>query len=545
MRLVSAEEQMGTGAAEEATDRARLRSHLQALRRRWLLVVVVLVLTTGGSLAYSLTRTPDYRSSTEVLIEPTTADATRSTTGGITDEEVATQVQVVTSQRVADAVIADLGLPEGVDLARSMTVEPVGPSRILRITASASDPDDAAAIANAVAAAYLTDRTAGSQQLYQETRTLLTTRQSTISSRLQAVEKVLDSAKGAPPEAVAERQKLLGELGQVSAQLNDLDLAAQGGDSTGGRVITEAEPPATPATPRVWLNLGLAAVIGLILGIGAALLRHRFDDIVYEPQAVRQALRGSPLLATIPRWDDDRFDARLVSVVAGHSAAGEAFGGLGVNVRFLLSTRERGEGAPVVMVASARPLEGKSTVAANLAVAVARVGQRVTLVDADLRRGSLAGRFGLDPGLPGLSDLLADPGAEPTPFDVGIDHLGVIPCGTVPPNPTELLASHRMHAMLASLRESADLVVVDVPPMIVADGLELNDSVDLTLLVFRHGTSHRRDAASLVDRMFQLSSGSVAGVFVDHPVADSQVQTYEARVEGRGSRAALDVQRTA
>jgi capsular exopolysaccharide synthesis family protein len=170
---------------------------------------------------------------------------------------------------------------------------------------------------------------------------------------------------------------------------------------------------------------------------------------------------------------------------------------------------------------SSRAREGKSTVASNLAISVAKVRIQTTLVDADLRYGAVASMFGLDPDLPGLAEGVSGLSIDEAAVDVGIDNLAVVPAGVRPPNPNELLASSRMKATIKRMTRGNKLVVIDAPPAIVADAFELLDSVDLVLVVVRAGVSHRREMNSLIERLHQLGASSVAivanDVHVDAP----------------------------
>ena len=190
-------------------------------------------------------------------------------------------------------------------------------------------------------------------------------------------------------------------------------------------------------------------------------------------------------------------------------------------MRYLLAKEMQGSRSAVVLVMSPRAQEGKTTAATNLAISVAKVGVKTTLADADLRRGHVANMFGLDSELPGLAESVAGLATEDNTIEVGIDNLKVLPAGTRPPNPNELLASARMKATIKRLSRGSKLVVLDAPPAIVADGFELLDSVDLVLVVVRAGSSHRREMSSLLERLHQLGAKSVAvvanDVHVDSP----------------------------
>jgi capsular exopolysaccharide synthesis family protein len=201
----------------------------------------------------------------------------------------------------------------------------------------------------------------------------------------------------------------------------------------------------------------------------------------------------------------------------------EAYRGLNTNVRFLLAA-----GGPnasdaattvrlgrVVMVTSASPAEGKTSVAANLAVAAARVGMRVILVDGDLRSPALHRYFGLDAPR-GLADLLRESGPlSEHLLDVGVDNLSLLAAGSIPPNPTDLLASSRCARLWQDLRQVADLIIVDTAPLLrVVDGMEVAGNADVIVLVARDRVSHEHQVQTARQRLSQVG-GRVSGIVIN------------------------------
>lgn len=527
---------------DTASDRFALRDYLRVLRRRWLLVALSVLLAVAGSIAFSLLQTPRYVAWAEVLVEPTASDVNASGTPEVTAEEMSTQVQVVTSVPVAKRVQRQLGLVAVPELTDLVTAEPLGTSRIVRITGSATRPAVAAVEANAVANAYLRYRGTEAARQFQDAATDLSARQSAVEDRIDAIDQALLENPRNRVELESERRGLFTQLGQIASQIASVDQSVAGVGG-GGTILHQATPPDAPVSPRPLLNGVLAAFIGLVLGVGLALLRDRFDEVVHDEEAVRRALGRAPVLGRIPHWDEVGTKSRLVTLMHPHAVASEAFQSLSVNVRFLLAAARRpAHQAGVVLTTSAQPEEGKTVTAANLAVAAARVGMRVVLVDADLRRARVAERFGLGDDVPGLSDLLAsDDDVASSLVDVGVENLLLLPAGTIPPNPTELLASPRMRMVLQEIASNADLVVLDTPPaLLVADTLELVGAVDLSIVVARRGVSHRRAIASVVERLRQVGADSIGGVVNSIDAEDgtkAAAYSYAPAATGRSSAA--------
>lgn len=262
-------------------------------------------------------------------------------------------------------------------------------------------------------------------------------------------------------------------------------------------IVEPAVTPGSPVRPRTALNSLLGALAGLFLAGVLALVYEYLDDTVKTPEDV-EAATGLPTLGGVSRFPRTRTDAQgLVVSSPNRSAAAEAYRVLRTNLRFSMIDTQ------AVLVSSASPEEGKSTTVANLAVAIAQTGQRVIVVDSDLRRPSLHRFFELSNAAGLTSTLLSgdvDLGRflQPTSFK----NLQVLTSGPLPPNPSELLSSRRMDAAVATLRREADIVLFDSPPALaVADASILAAKVDGTLLVVDAGRTRamavRRAAEAL------------------------------------------------
>ena len=483
------------------------------MRRRWRIPAVLAILGVVLGLGLSFLQAPVYRASASLLLEPGRV----SPSPVVMDPgEVATQARVVASAPVAERVIRTLGLAERPDqLLQTVTVEVLEDTRMVEITAERSDPQQAADVANAFADAYVDHQEAAARAAAVARRRALAAQLAVVDTRLQRARELLRSpAGGGQPRAVLRdrRESLLAVEADIRSQL-----AASTTDAVtatvGGQVLLRAERPASPSAPRPVASAAYGGLVGLVLGVLLAYLHDRVDDGIRDERRLRSAAGGRPVLARLSTEDGPRDG--LVTLVAPRSPASEGYRTLATNVRFLVSGAPPGSGGTLLVVASAAPREGKSTAAANLAVAAARFGLRVVLVDADLRNPSVATHFGVDPAL-GLSNVLAgqadlaDAVIEGCAVDV--PGLAILVAGPPPPNPAELLAGPRAGALWRELRADADLVVVDTAPVLsVADTLEITGGADLTVLVARHRASRARHLATAVEQIQQVG-GRVAGV---------------------------------
>ncbi len=250
-------------------------------------------------------------------------------------------------------------------------------------------------------------------------------------------------------------------------KLKEADLSA-GATQADLRILERARTPAAPIAPRSARHLAIAAVLGLCAALALAFLLDSLDRSVANAEDVGRAL-GLPTLGAVTVFDGRGGSAPLVAALPG-SLESEAFRCLRTNVRFSDVDRPR----RVLLVTSTGPEEGKSTILANLAVSLAQAGRRVLLVDTDLRRPSLHRLFALSKTA-GLADVLAgDATLETALRATAVAGLDLLPCGTLPPSPAELIESARLTQLISGLRGTYDFVLMDSPP---AGGL-----VDASLL---------------------------------------------------------------
>jgi polysaccharide biosynthesis transport protein len=279
---------------------------------------------------------------------------------------------------------------------------------------------------------------------------------------------------------------------------------SQGLRSSNIRVVDPAMIPSTPARPARARNLALGFLVGLVGGIGLALLREYLDNTVKTPDDI-ETLARLPSLAVVPQFAGSDGHATKRRFLQSHAANGhekrielvaqhlpkslmsEAFRAL----RTSLLLSQAGHPPQVILVTSALPREGKTTAAANLAVTLAQLGDRTVLVDADLRKPGIGRLLNLGSGkYAGLSSYLAgvsslDLVTVPHP---AIPNLAAIPTGPLPPNPADLLSSHKFADAIAELRTKYKFIVIDSPPvMAVTDAVILSVQTDGVLLVVRSG----------------------------------------------------------
>ena len=291
------------------------------------------------------------------------------------------------------------------------------------------------------------------------------------------------------------------------------------------RIVDPAEVPKGRVRPRITLNLTLGVIFGLGLGIALTLLQERLDNTVKTTDEVEQRLR-LPALGVLPKFTldgADRGEAQSLATttegvgpaapaILTSPAALEAFRSLRTSI--LLSA------PPVpksILITSALPGEGKTTVTVNLGATLASLGSKVVIVDCDMRRPSCHRSTGVEnrPGfvqsLTGRIEILSC--IMPVP---NVENLSVIPCGPIPPNPAEILSSPMAAALLRQLRDQFDYVLVDSPPLLsVADSRILATLTDAVALVVR-AYSTPYEAVRRARALLQATGARILGIALNH-----------------------------
>jgi capsular exopolysaccharide synthesis family protein len=288
-------------------------------------------------------------------------------------------------------------------------------------------------------------------------------------------------------------------------------------------VVSGPRVSSDPVSPQPTRNLVIGGLLGLLLGVALAVLRGLADVRMRDATAL-QRVTGSPLLGQIP-FEAGARSAPLIVGEAASSARAEAVRKLRTNLRFV----DVHEPARVIAVTSALQGEGKTTLSCNVAIALAEAGWRVLLIDADLRRPKVAEYLGLDGGV-GLTDVLV---GDVQVGDVvqrwGEKSLLVLPSGSTPPNPSELLGSKAMADLLLALRESADIVIVDTAPLLaVTDGVVVAVQADGALLVTQQGRTSSSQVAAAARSLHSVSVRLLGCVLNMAKMPKADAYQYEA-----------------
>ena len=523
----------------QAQETPGLEDYLAAVRQRKWLIILCAILGFALAVLFTLSRTATFEGAAKVLVNPTNV--------GAVDQRLAPPVlererEVVDSEAVARLVALDVETTVSpLVLLRDLEVVFVDNSDTLELLYQDTNPRTAQQVVNSFAEQYVGLRNGEADALDAATIDPL---QSAVEMNQALVEEIntdIETAVAAQSRAnavgdTAGAQAEAANLTDLRAELNstrtilrtdtaDLQTAIIARDSRTppGVLLERAALPTAP----VGFSDNILRAVGLVFGLGGgvalAFVLQRLDRTARESGDVELAL-GTSVLASIPSFGvaNRSGSAAIVMLSGGRSArvqrAREAFRRLRSSLQFLGTTRD----ADTFLITSARPSEGKSTTAANLAIALAQGETRVCLVNADLRRPTIEKVLGITGHEAGLSDWLVDQSVTSIMVAVeGTPGLVVVPAGAPPTNPGELLATGRISGLIDELSSQFDIVLVDAPPVLsAADASSIAPSVDGTIVIV---DSSRTDTDTLLRVRAELdrAGGNVVGAILNRDDSDS------------------------
>jgi non-specific protein-tyrosine kinase len=497
-----------------------LRDYL-AIARKWLwLFVLATVVAAIGAWITTRALPKTYRSDTTVMVGRPTSNPDPNVQQLFLGQTLATTyAQMAVREPVLQAVIDSLDLRATYQQLQGMVrAQPVAGSQLLEIRVVDRDPIRAQVLANEVGRQLTVMGPSPEARRHKENVDFAQAQVAQLRDNLTHAQAELDeidtrlaseSSARAIGDLQSKKNALLAKSETWRSQLADYLNFAEGSEVNSLSII-EAAAPGIQVGPNVRMNVLMAALIGFGLALGAVLLIEYLDDTVKTSEQLERRL-GLSGLATIERISgvEHRRDA-LVTVLSPRSPAAEAYRVLRTNLQFaLLDTRG------TVVITSANPGEGKTATAANVAVAMAQGGRKVILMDADLRKPAIHRMFQL-PNSTGMTSLLVDEGLaieEVLAPAEGIDGLEVLTSGPLPPNPAEMLDSPRMDHLMDQLRERADFVIVDSPPLlIVVDAAVLAKNADGTLLIFDSCATRVDSAKRAMQALARVGVKPIGGV---------------------------------
>lgn len=441
-----------------------LQDFVKLLRARWVTVCVTLLVAVLGSVAITLATTPLYEASTRLFVSTSSGSSVSDIYQGnrFSQERVISYSELLMGETLAQRTIDKLGLSMTAEaLQENITANSKLDTVLINVHVLDESPVRARDIAN------------------------------TLSDEFVAMVRELETPEnGASPDA---------------------------------RVIVEqrASIPDHPVVPKTARNLAIGAALGLLLGIGLAVVRDLLDNTVKDRETL-ESITGAGIVGSIP-LDKDRRKQPAISFENDNSAIAEAFRKLRTNLQFLAVDNP----PRVIVVTSSMPSEGKSTTAINIALALAEAEHSVALVDGDMRRPSLH-RYLYLVGAVGFSTVLSGGVTLPEALQkTRFPGLSVLTSGAIPPNPSELLGSLSARKLLVELRASFDYVIVDSTPLLaVTDAAILAAGADGVLIMARFGQTKRDQLSHAVGSLEGVGAPLLGAVFTLMPTRGSSAYSY-------------------
>jgi Mrp family chromosome partitioning ATPase/capsular polysaccharide biosynthesis protein len=503
-----------------------LRDYLRVVRRRKWIIVLAVLLVPAAAIGFSVRQQPLYRATAEVLISH--QNLANSLTGTVDptmyqqpDRLAQTQADLARVPQVAQRVLNAVGLHDrsAQDFLASSTASAKQNADILALTVTDRDP----ALARRLATAYAKEFALYKQRLD--------------TAALEKARVEVESRMGTACASPTDKSQLCQDLASSEQKLRTMEALV------GSASVVRTADRTDQVQPKPIRNGLLGFVLGLVFGFGLAFLWEALDTRVRTAEEIGERL-GLPLLARLPEPPRKlRRADRLVMLVSPRGVQAESFRMLRTNLEFVRLDRD----VKTVMITSSVEQEGKSTTVANLAVALARGGQKVALVDLDLRRPFLDRFFDLRfrPGLTqvalGHAELeealipiaITDPETEAKAEQLAANGNGhangngngnglvkaagllqVLIAGPTPPNAGEFVGSRALEEIIGDLRERFDIVLVDAPPSLqVGDALLLSSKVDAVMVVTRMNVV-RRNMLSELKRMLDRCPAEKLGFIV-------------------------------
>jgi non-specific protein-tyrosine kinase len=502
---------------------------LRKLVRRWA-IPVALITIVGVVVAYAITRrmTPIYEAQATVLVVAGPQQAGANTGVALNNDQVTTTAaSLMTEPPILQRVINELKLNTTTDLlSRLVTATPITNAQLVNVTVQDPSPVMATRIANTLSSDFV-------DQITQQNTQRINAAGAALEAQITALTATLNNQENQLARAQARNQDttaLTAEIANNSSLLTTLTAnygtfkATQAQNLETVSIAAPAAQPAQPASPKLLLNLALGLVAGLLVALGIAALAEYLDQGLASEEDVRERL-GLPCLAIIPRFNsrpgrrtdprDQRHEER----------ARESYRRLRTNLLFT----ELDSPLQSIVITSARPGEGKTRTASNLAVSLASSEKTVLLVDADMHRPNQHRIFN-KPIIQGLSEMLLAASQDGFPVlnerhETMYANLSVLTSGVLPPNPSELLASRRTKFVIHGLEKQRDLLIIDTPPaQALTDALSVAALSSGVILVVESGKTNAAQAQAAIDELRNVGA-KVLGVVLNK-AKDRQLASY-------------------
>jgi non-specific protein-tyrosine kinase len=483
-----------------------LRDYLTILWRRKWVVIATLLMTEIVVVVATVKTTPVFTASTLLRIATSTRSSFSYTDSLYADRLMNTYVKLATTKPVLDELKQRLGLT----YLPGIGVEIISETELLQIQVEDQDPVLAAKVANTLANILisqsgekytgngkstldiLNEQLSVTEKELNQTRkeyTVLATQTPNDADALLAAKQAVDSKQQIYNAVLQEYEQAL-----INSVLRENSIS----------VVDPAVAPTSPSRPSLMMNIALGVLVGLLGGVGLIFLFENLDTTLYTTEQIEKVTK-LPSLGAVPNAN---IRDRLISS-DGNTPYGDAFWRLRSNLFAL----QQDSPHQTLLVTSAEPGEGKSTLVTNLAFILAQAGRTVVVIDCDLRRPTLHKIFELQ-NEKGLSDILLKKNDfEEVLQGITVPDVKIVTSGPIPSNPVGLLGSQQMSSLINDLRQNYDYVLLDSPALLsVSDAVVLAPAVDGVILVVGRSSSHREAVLSACKQLTEVKAHILGAV---------------------------------
>lgn len=495
-----------------------LKTYISPILKWWWLIVLATVLASVSSYLAVQQQPPSYQARTTLMIGRTIDDPNPTGTQIYLSQQLAsTYVDIARREPVRNATKEALGL----SWLPPYSVNVLPNTQLIEILVVDTNKERSYVVATELANQLIRLSPSGVQQEEQERQAFINQQLNDLQVQIEETKSEIEAQQEALGELFSARQiaEAQAQIAALESKRNTLqaNYAAllantQQGAINALTIIENASIPTTPINSNKMTTVMTAAAIGFVLATSAAYFLEYLDDSVKTIEDVKK-VDNIPTLASIGNARLEAGENKLVTIEYPRSPISEAFRILRTNIQFSSVDNSPRK----LLITSPNPGEGKTTIAANLAVVIAQAGHKVLLVDADLRRPMQHELFKLEPK-PGLTELLLETNVADNNDDsavpiekfiqkTDVPNLSVLASGVIPHNPSELLGSFRMKASLDLLSAKYDYLIIDSPPVLaLADSLVLSAQIDGLLLVARANWTKRRQLKLTVEKLQEVDA---------------------------------------
>lgn len=502
-----------------------IKELLIPLKRWWWLILGAGIIAATASFLATLRQAPHFTATTTLMIGGTINDPNPSSNEFyLTQQLAATYADIVMREPVRNATMQTLGLTS----LPSYSAMALPNSQIIEIAVTDTIPERAQAVAAELANQLIlrsptsaNPEDAERQRFIQEQLDTIQTQINETTDEITVLQTelgTLDSARDIS-DVRAQIAALETKLRDLQTNYASLLSNTQSGAVNTITIIDPANLPRRPVGPNQLSSVLLAAALGVVLAMTAAYVIEFLDDTLKTAEEIKDLVQ-LPVIGYIGEIPKGQNHAEIVT--DPHSRIGPAFRYLRTNIAFA----DAASPIRTILVSSADPEAGKTTVAVNLAFVIAQTDKKVVLIDADFHRPNVHTLLGIS-NRSGLSDIFRDNSRIKDVLSATKEgNLTVLTTGTLPPNPSELLASEKMDQFLEDAKKASDLVVIDCSPFIVADAAILASKVDAVLWVVRAGHTRRSHIKAMKEQVLRTGARIVGVVVNDVAESSSYYTSY-------------------